>query len=194
MCYRHNVMRALIISPKTLVVIIAMVFLASFTSSAQYYDGHYPADSPGTVIRSHGKLVFDATNEYLAPFDVSATFWKEYESAVTMQHVGRYIWMAGAGCVIIGGIWAGFEAGNDMDIDMDIPGGSKVDMDMSDNGYVVPLVAGGVLGIVGVALDYAGWRKLGKLARKYNDGFGRSYSVDVGLGPTPSGFGLSVRF
>ena len=135
---------------------------------------------PGDVERFRGRLIHTNTNTYLSSSEVDNDFYKKYVNAQKLQSWGQYIWGLGASYAVSSMVYCIFESD---------PFGK--DFLRRHPGVIV----GAACGLIGGAMDFAGWSKLGSLADTYNanPGVRRGYSLN--LGPTHSGgLGLALNF
>ncbi len=157
--------------------------LAQNKGSVDYQDLYSPKiatvspENDGPLERFHGKLMFTESNRYLSSGDVSNSFWKKYYGAQSLQTWGRYMWSLGLSYVA-----------SDLVFNLIYDQAGNLIKDPS-------FIVGGALALIGGAMDFGGWVKLGNLAKTYNSdpSVRREYSLN--LGPTRSGgFGLTMDF
>lgn len=134
-------------------------------------------EGQGELSRFHGKLMFMGNNRYLSPQDVNNKFWKKYYGAQSMQSWGQYLWSLGLGYVATDLIYSSLHTSS-----------GKFYDDPS-------LWVGGFCALVGGALDFGGWLRLGKLAKTYNSdpSVRKEYSLDFGS-TRSGGIGLTLNF
>ena len=130
------------------------------------------SEGKGELMRFHGNLIFSESNEYLLTSDVTGDFWRKYKGAKILQGMLGISYMA-TDIVII-------TLYRDADIRF----------------YKDPsIIIGGICTLVGAAMDFGGWVRLGNLAKTYNTDPSVRKSYSLNLGPTNSGgFGLSFNF
>ncbi|MBR5661428.1 MAG: hypothetical protein IKW99_07750 [Bacteroidales bacterium] len=136
------------------------------------------SEGKGELMRFHGNLIFSESNEYLLSSDVTGQFWRKYNGAKILQDYGQYIWMLGLS----------YMASDIVFIALYRDGNTNFFKDPS-------LIVGGIFTLVGAAMDFGGWVRLGNLAKTYNTDPSVRKSYSLNLGPTNSGgFGLSFNF
>jgi hypothetical protein len=135
-------------------------------------------EGKGELMRFHGNLIFSESNEYLLTSDVTGDFWRKYRGAKILQDYGQYLWMLGISY---------------MATDIVI---ITLYRDANIRFYKDPsIIIGGICTLVGAAMDFGGWVRLGNLAKTYNTDPSVRKSYSLNLGPTNSGgFGLSFNF
>lgn len=135
-------------------------------------------DGKGELMRYHGALIFSETNQYLTTSDVSAPFWRKYDSARRLQDYGQYIWLFGLSYMA-----------SDLAVSLLSRG---IGTYYFGNGS---MLVGGLCVLVGGSMDFFGWKKLGDLADLYNTDPSVRKAYSINLGPTRSGgFGLTLNF
>ena len=135
-------------------------------------------DGKGELMRFHGSLVFSESNDPLRSSDVTGVFWRKYRSATILQDYGQYIWMLGLSYMASDVVFA---------------------MIYKNEGYQFSkdpsLIVGALCTLVGGAMDFGGWVRLGNLANTYNTDPSVRKEYSLNFGPTRSGgFGLSLNF
>ena len=170
-------------------LVLAVAFLLSVCVFGQNKDTNKSVDlfpskmnniieGKGELMRFHGDLIFSESNEYLLSSDVTGDFWRKYRGAKILQDYGQYLWMIGLSYVA-----------TDVVIIM-LYRDANISILKSPS-----LIVGGLCTLVGAAMDFGGWVKLGNLAKTYNSDPSVRKSYSLNLGPTNSGgFGLSFNF
>ena len=122
--------------------------------------------------------MFTGNNRFLTAADVDNVFMKRYYGAQRLQSWGQYLWGLGVSYMATDLIFSA----------INLNGQNNILKDPS-------MWLGGICTLAGVAMDFGGWVRLGKLADTYNSdpSVRRNYSLE--LGPTKSGgYGLSLNF
>jgi len=133
-------------------------------------------EGKGDLMRSHGNLIFIESNDYLSPRDVTESFWRKYRTAVSLQNIGQYIWTFGGSLIA-----------TELCYSLIYNDGINLNEET--------MAAWGVITLIGAAMDFGGWLRLGNLAETYNTDPSVRKSYSLNIGPTKSGgFGLSLNF
>ena len=157
------------------------------TKAVQFEDLYSPGNvaqeagiKPGDVERFRGRLIHSNTNTYLNASEVTNDFYKKYVTAQQLQNWGQYIWGLGVSYAATSLVYCIFEQD---------PFGP--DFLTRHPGVLI----GAACGLVGGALDFAGWAKLGSLADTYNSNSSVRKGYTLNFGPTRSGgLGLALNF
>ncbi|MBO6248451.1 MAG: hypothetical protein J6L98_06775 [Bacteroidales bacterium] len=170
-------------------IVLAITLLVSAGAYAQNNGSSksqdlFPSDlttisgGKGELMRFHGTLIYSESSELLRSSDVTGEFWRKYKSASILQDYGRYLWSLGlsymATDAVIGLIYRNSNYGPLKDPSM---------------------IIGAACALVGGAMDFGGWVRLGNLAKQYNSDPSVRKEYSLNIGPTSSGgFGLSLNF
>ena len=135
-------------------------------------------EGKGELMRFHGSLVFSETNDPLRSSDVTGVFWRKYRSAAILQDYGQYLWMMGLSYMATDVVFA------------------MIYRSEGYNPFKDPsMIVGAACTLVGAAMDFGGWVRLGNLAKTYNSDPSVRKAYSLNIGPTRSGgFGLSLNF